>query len=84
MSLRSILHVAAVACLTMAAVGATTAVPTKDMPFRPAAIRKAYLLSDARHAALTFSQQGGTFSIELPENALAPIASVVCLECAAE
>ena len=47
-------------------------------------VSKAYLLGDAKHAPLKFSQKDGTFSVELAGNAPDPIATVVCLECAAE
>jgi alpha-L-fucosidase len=45
-------------------------------------ISQAYLLGDAKHAPLKFTQQAGTFSVALPANAPDPIATVVCLECA--
>ena len=44
-------------------------------------IGKAYLLSD-KNRPLTFSQKGEAFSVDIPESAPDPIASVVCLECA--
>ena len=47
-------------------------------------VSKAYLLGDATRTPLTFSQKDGTFSVALPANAPDPIATVVCLECAAE
>jgi hypothetical protein len=42
----------------------------------------AYLLSDAKHAPLTFSQSDGTLSVELAGTAPDHIATVICLECA--
>jgi alpha-L-fucosidase len=47
-------------------------------------VSKAYLLNDAKRAPLKFSQQDGTLSVELSGHAPSPIATVVCLECAAE
>lgn len=48
----------------------------------PADVRKAYLLSDPKHAPLTLTQREGTFSVDLPASPPDPIATVVCLECA--
>jgi alpha-L-fucosidase len=45
-------------------------------------VSKAYLLGDAKHTPLKFSQSAETFSVELPPIAPDPIATVVCLECA--
>ncbi len=44
-------------------------------------VTQAYLLSDAKRSPLKFSQNGESFSVELPENVADPIATVVCLEC---
>jgi len=43
-------------------------------------VTKAYLLADAEHKALTLSQDGVKVSLNLPEKAPDPIASVICLE----
>jgi alpha-L-fucosidase len=42
-------------------------------------VNKAYLLSD-KNKPLVYSQKDGLFSVELPQSAPDPIASVVCLE----
>lgn len=46
-------------------------------------VSKAYLLGDADHAPLNFTQPAVTLSVALPANVPDPIATVVCLECAA-
>ena len=43
-------------------------------------VSKAYLLGDATHTPLKFSQQNETISVALPANVPDPIAVVVCLE----
>lgn len=49
----------------------------------PLQLKKAYLLADAKHAALTFKQHGQTIDIQLPAKALDPIDTVLVLDVAA-
>jgi alpha-L-fucosidase len=46
----------------------------------PRMVTKAYLLADAAHKPLKFTQNGGAVDITLPTAAPDPIASVVVLE----
>lgn len=43
-------------------------------------VATAYLLADPKHTALTVIQNGANVTVSLPEKALDPIASVLCLE----
>ncbi|WPJ96239.1 alpha-L-fucosidase [Coraliomargarita algicola] len=45
-------------------------------------VKRAYFLADATQSPLTFQQKGELFSVELPQTAPDPIATVVCLELA--
>ncbi len=55
-------------------------VGTFNLTSVPGTVTKAYLLADPAHTPLKISQTGGNLTVNLPDKAPDPIASVLCLE----